>query len=594
MERPSTIETKDLFVRLVPPDVWRPQIAVCFGELTLQEQRFARSILATMHDRHIGITPELAAELARLLLDPRAATEATRTWVTIHDHLMDVMGELSTETGQGRALHSKRSPGLLLGSDPIYTVTRLALPIVEKACRQIGRCYLFCADEIDSSVQKDEYGKYTRDLSTEIARLTHDPSKDGGLGLFWKEGALALTSFSHASAIFERGYLALPKVDPSALSLLLDLEPNPSSEHCSQHLPHPSVHHGHRRNPLERGGGIDGVRFSNRETDIEHMLPSEWTYPELIRIDRMINDGFLIFERESKHERARDALFAALMPGQVRATLTADFVKACWFDCIMRFGLLLRQSRLHQSEFRWVEGDVFDRTRTCTFFLQDLPTFQTTIETRPSKPYRHEFLTRLRWLPFYLDTRAHFNPLKEQKTENEKEQDDSPENDIKRSEEWAYAACLGQKDHARWARCEDDAGQRHISSNRLRINEFAFVHVMLFLPLQALQDETAESTPSPRGPNEELGDIRALSLRILSQLHARLGFGDSPGRNVSITWVPDRLQNPWRFDTRRCPVSLLFPGKPPSATEQESVSEKIADRLVQAWLDQWIKEFRRD
>lgn len=543
--------TRELGVKLVSPEVWRPLVEKRFGALTPQEQRFARSVVATMHNRHVGLTPELAAGLVRLLLDPNAQMQVGGAWSAVHKRLADELLIGKEGSNLARLPASKRGLGLLLGSVPTYSIIRLAMPIVEEACRRIGHCYLFCGDKVKFSVPKDEYDAYAKELTGAIIQLARD--SDDRLKLFWQDRALALASLSHSSVFFGQTSAALPEVEPSALDLLLHLKPDISpSKRRAQHSLRLTIASGHRRNPRLKEGGIEGIRVSRRIEDMDSMLLSEYTYPEIIRLDRLVNTGFLALQRESRDQRMRDVLIAALMPGQVRARLSADLVKACWFDCVIRLSPILCRYRLYQSEFWWIEGDTFDRARTCTFLLQDMPAFHTTSESSPSEAYRRAFLTSLHWLPAYLDTRDRFRPLADY---NERKKSDPETSDIKRLKDWAYSAWTADK--------------------RLRADEFAYVHVMLFLPAR---ERSKESQGAPTS---------------LGQLYAGLGLGNQPGRNVSITWVPSRIASDqtengkaWAFDAHLRLDPLLF-------RSPQSDGREIAGRLVQAWFDQWIKEMGR-
>lgn len=559
---------REFCVKLVSPSVWRPLVAEGFGALTPREQRFARSVLMTMHNRHVGVTPELAAGLAKLLIAPHAQQHVGGAWGAVHQRLTGALSKDKTGSTT-RSPAQERASGLLLGSIPAYSTVRLAIPIVEAACHQIGRCYLFCADQVESSVREDEYDDYAKALSNAMIQLADE--KNDQLQLFWKDRAFALASLSYTPAVLGHSGAALPEAEPSALDLLLGLEPEkPPAKRHSRYLPRLAVPPGYRRNPRLKEGGIDGIRLSKRVEDVDGMLPIEYVYPRPIRVDRLLNTGFLATQRESKHDKIRDVLIAALMPWRVRARLSADFVKACWFDCVMRLSFTLCQYRLYQSEFRWIEGDTFDRVRTCTFLLQDMPALHTTFESGPSKAYRREFLKSLRWLPSYLDTRAHFSILAgyEEKTRSNLEA-----TDVDRLKDWITSAWASQIDHFHWALREsttDASRRRRIVGRRLKADEFAFVHVMLFLPA-----------------DERIKELQSASLS-LGSLYNALSLGSHPGRSVSVTWVPDRLDleeiKDWAFDARGRMEALLFP----AGRLQDD--QKIAGRLEQTWLDQWMKE----
>jgi hypothetical protein len=487
-----------------------------------------------MHDQHVGITPELAAELARLLLDPAAQGHAAGAWGAVCERLVE---ELST--------FERYRFGLLLGAHPCYSVVRLALPIVEAACRQVRRCHLFCEDEIKTAVRRSDYVAHAKALARSIIQMAH--KENGPFQLFWKERAITLAGFSRRPVTSDKD-AALPEVDPAALGLLLRLEPDmPPSEQPSQRLRPLTTSPQRQKSRQQNEDGLDGVYVTRRLAELDRMLLSEFVYPPAVLADRIVHSGYLATRRQPKRERLRDVLVAAIMPGEMHTKLNADFVKACWFDSVMRLSLMLRQNRLHQSEFRWIEGDSFDRVRTCTFPLQNMPTFTTAPESRPDEMYRQAFMTALRWLPPYLNLYDHFEGLAGYAA-----QADLASDNLERLRRWCCAA---------WT-----------AKGRPKTDDYAFVHVMLFLP-------TRERTNTPVSGAARLGRLRG-----------GLGLGPYPERHVSVTWVPETVQDlaGWSFDAWGRLESPLFRGGPAGITGQE-----LAGRLGRAWLDQWIKEIGR-
>lgn len=561
-------QSDDTFeVKLASPAVWGPLVEGVFGSLPAPARRLALAILTTLHDRHVGITPPIAAELAPLLLDPAARPKPQGVWAA-------TIGRLAAELAPpdrariGAQATSSPAFGLLLGARPLYVVLRLALPLVEVACRRLGRCYLFCADEVPRSVATDDYAAYVRDLAGAIVALAQEQNEP--VKLLWQDWALTLSSLTRSGDLTHFSGSAVPQTDLPALGMLLRLDPNLDSN--AAHAPKVRNLARQRQvyNRQLKEGGIDGIRLTRDVDEIDTILLSEFLNPPLILGDRLANSGYLAIRREPKPVKLRDVLVAALAPGETRALASADLVKACWFDLMARLSLILRQNDLHQSEFRWIEGDAFGRERHQALLLRAIPQFETAPERNFSRNYRQQFLTALRWLPSYLDTRAEFDPLPEST---------APGNGLTGMQSWLAQAWLHQPDNDGWrdlayevaSRRDQAPGQarRQRDEGRLDVRQFAYVHLMVFLSTQWQNDSKAAN--------------------LLATLYGSLRLGQHPGAHISLTWLPDRSDDlaGWWFRARQQPTTALF-----SQGEEASLSE-IAGRLAETWLEQLTKEMWR-
>ena len=167
-----------------------------------------------------------------------------------------------------------------------------------------------------------------------------------------------------------------------------------------------------------------------------------------------------------------------------------------------------------RSEFRWLEGDAFGRSRYCNFLLEDLPIPEPPVELEPSPAYRRGFLVALGWFPSFLDTLNGFDPVPETT---------GGTGEIDPIMRWAYSAWKGQK-------------LRQKKQVNVKVDEFAFVHIMLFLPAgKGLETNTP-------------------SQARLRQLYRGLDIGMDPGRSVSITWVPEVLKDSKKWAVDRQPL----------------------------------------
>jgi hypothetical protein len=536
-------------IRLVPKQTWAGITRSRFQMLTPDARRAAYSILRTMHNRHVGITPDLAAQLAPLILEPTAAFQVEGPWAHVMERLTR---ELSA--GRYREKFSRQMGfGVLFSAIPPYSVIRLAMPIVEEACRRTGLCCLFCEDET-GNVLTEAYRRYSGAVSDEIEKMTEEI--DGFFQVFWTERALTLAAYSRRPGLWSiekenTAVVGLPETDPAAAGLMLRLKPRiQPPKPLSRRQEAMTSPLKHRESPKNKEGGFSGIKITLQQEEMENILMSEFLNPPLLLADRLVNSGYLALKRKPKHERLRDVLIAGIMPNEIKPKLNVDFVKACWFDFITRFGFMLARQRLMRSEFRWLEGDMFGRSRDCRFRLEDLPLHKPPDETEPSAAYRRSFLVALGWFPSYLDTLNGFDVVPVVTG--------SPggagETDL--AMRWAFSAWKGQN-------------LRH--ARRAAVDEFAFVHIMLFLPAQ------------------EGMEIGAPPQALLRQMQRGFGIGNAPGRTTSITRVPETLEDlkQWTVDHRRKRESLFFSKSSPGMTWED-----IAGNLEHVWLQHTIEEMR--
>src|SRR5262245_54415690 len=188
------------------------------------------------------------------------------------------------------------------------------------------------------------------------------------------------------------------------------------------------------------------------------MVLSEFLNPRLVLIDRLLNSGYLVHERRPRRAKLRDALVVGLMPHEVRATPQGAFAKACWIDCMSRLARRLVSSRLHDSEFRWIEGDAAGRVRRVSFPVSQVPA---DLARGRYAAFRDAFMTLSRWVPDYFETRAGFRPLR------------ADPNTIANADEWAIAA---------WAAHVDPDQRAEADTPKGSVDSFSFVHVMVFHP----------------------------------------------------------------------------------------------------------------
>ncbi|HSR49457.1 MAG TPA: hypothetical protein VLV83_01440 [Acidobacteriota bacterium] len=643
----------ELRIKLIAPKLWRKWLSKAEDSMTEEAaRRFLHSALSALHNRHVGVTVPLVAELADACLRPGTALRGP--WADVQRRLEAELRRRPRDAGpRGRSSTSRGTP-LLFHAAPSYVVLRLALPLAEKACRDMGVSYVFGQDERVRPPIAPPYSRYQARLRERLSEMASED--DPSMALFWKEAAWTLAGLSGRPAPLRTAAAQLSQVDPEALALLLRLTPPlPAPQPAPQRHPRPARASSPYRPALHRReGGVEGVHITRRQEEIDSILISEYANPPLLLTERVLNTGYLALHRPPQRETLRDVLVAGFMPDALRGTLSGDFLKACWFECMNRLALLLWQGGLRMSEFRWTEGDARGGARRHSYRLEALPESMPEHAADSPSLFRHAFLTALDWLPSFLDTRNVMRPLRGLSL---REAGGSDASSLGR---WVCAAWKQQQSRPLWMRGSGRLGGstggasaggagrarggfarasrpgRHSApafgsssgmsggsaaeSARGRYSrrasetwttaasrttggrhpspasDFGVVHLMIMLPARLLpQDAAAGSDTSS----------------AVGRLFAELGLERRPGQSASVLWTPqhmDDLQS-WRLQLRGRLPERLFPSygvsedSGPSSTSAQDRSgapppallsqERIAARLIEAWLGLLRREVGR-
>lgn len=521
---------------------WRPIRDEAFARLGERHADAADVVLQSMHNRHVGITPGLAAELAEILLEDRRGASSATVWSL-------VLRRLDAEASGGEPAAAGRirtGGGLVPSSAPYFFAFRVALPLIERACSELGRCVLFGESQAVSG--SFDYRKYATDIRARIMR--YSGADDPALATFWYDRALTLKSLSTPGATRGRRFRAAPDIDPLSASLMYRIEPDkrPLKSRKATHRPRAEAQRAIRQRQRRSEGGISGITVTRREADLSGILMSEFMNPEPVMLDRLVNHGFYALMRPPRRRKKRHVLVAALMPAPLPEDYTGQVARAAWMHAMTVLSQRLLAADLRKSSFLWVEGDSYGALSECRVDLESIP--------EGGVPTARLMMGQLHWLPSVHDRGRlrRIDPRASSEADGASGGGDGIENWVRTA--WSRTIRMPHLG----GRGDDDLAWG--KAPMVPVSEFQAVHVVICLPEKAWS-ETADASA------------------IVDRMRRALSLGQEKGRSVSVLRVPEvESQAPWL---------LAFEG------EREFIDADLGDaavarRLIHSWASRVADE----
>ena len=313
--------------------------------------RASGSVVHYLHERHIGISPDLARELASV-----SRGSGGSVWDAALDQMSAVLVAGEAHAGRTAALWRAM---------PLFALTsRLAAPLLQRACESVGITVLFGRLALRDSrapFDQSDYSGYVKDLRAAAVDLIDG---SGGMGTpFWRDCAESL--FGAAARLGGRevapGPLGFPAgmsdIDRILLTFLSELKPVFTGIGRRPSLLRRRMvrSEAERIGTRPKEGGVSGVRFSHSADDFDTMLLSEFLSPKALMADKLLNQGFLVRHRPPIQRPRWDALIVGIVPHSDCCD-SDRLVKAAWIDAAFRTAIILKRSGFGRSELRWIEA----------------------------------------------------------------------------------------------------------------------------------------------------------------------------------------------------------------------------------------------
>ena len=147
-------------------------------------------------------------------------------------------------------------------------------------------------------------------------------------------------------------------MDAPALAYLLRLNPQVKSMAVNdKQIQVPQNEQQNQQIPKQQAAGVNGIRITRSLDDINAILHSELALPPELFVDKLANEGYLIYERNPKKQENRDVLVVGLTSPDICSENTLGWLKACWFEAMARLSLILLKAKLTKSDLDWVQAD---------------------------------------------------------------------------------------------------------------------------------------------------------------------------------------------------------------------------------------------
>ncbi|GAB5387739.1 MAG: hypothetical protein Alpg2KO_07070 [Alphaproteobacteria bacterium] len=389
--------------------------------LPVAEARLMRAIVRRLHGRHIGITPELATALARLLTAPPVRSVLARGSVTMgaeeaaaeQQRLVGAM-PWSAALERMSLLHDPGGNSRLMPHfAPWWVVTRLAAPLIWRACEVLGQTAVFGADALNDG-DGSGYTDYAARLKREVTALIEAEDEDGMPELFWRDLAHSLAGMMKRQTN-SRGSAdgGLPQVDPANLALMLRLPLRETRKRMSRKVvARRASDAAHRAGIHPQMMGVTGIRVASGVDEVDRMLSSEWLNPPAILADRLMNTGFLATDRPPPQQHRRDVMVIGLSMLPATGGISA-LARTAYVEAMRRLVPLLVQAEQRDSRCVWMELGQLGGINAQGFSFDKVVALAARaggMRGGVDAPPRDRFIAGMELLPDFLDDHEAYPP----------------------------------------------------------------------------------------------------------------------------------------------------------------------------------------
>jgi len=310
----------------------------------------AASLIAAFAERHVVLTPGLAARLADLEIADAPAD------VPVWGQAFRLAGQA---VGQDAVVGRSRFWRGAVSAFPVL----VAEPVLRRAMAAVEGAGLSGAADLPQASGNGCPDGWRARFDEMVQRFLSASEMMGGG--FWMETAVRLQAAAWRAAQSRAGrtprrlglHAVAPEADPLLCRLLFEAEPEfPESYRLdSRRIRAREKSQRKRAGHRPKEGGVSGIRTSTNLDDLPDVLISELVLPPRLVVDRLLHEGLIVRHRPPYRQPKRDLLILGLADRRSDG-LAGVIAKAAWADAAIRLQILLGQMGLPLSDLIWSEA----------------------------------------------------------------------------------------------------------------------------------------------------------------------------------------------------------------------------------------------
>ncbi len=555
---------------IVAPTVWQGVAEPVFAGHPPEVRRSAWIALRAAHDHHIGLTPTVARDFAVLMPVPSLAGPVS-TRNALAAYLVEALALARGASGDRSlaAPDSDRSRRLWRLIPHALVLQMIVLPAARMVNQAMGRVVLFGDAQSplshrDDAVWRGYAGAFDRRFPGVLERWRQDG--DGVTRLLHGFALQGVVQRRLGQVVLpgpptcertDATALPLPSPDPALVALLATARPRVATSVRRMQPPRPVRRSRQQDHQAERPReeGVVGIRVARSIEEVDGMLLSEHLNPPPIKLDRLLNNEFLVYHRPPRRVPRRTVLLVGIVP-QVLALRQAALAKVAWIEAMVWIARTLWRADCRESDIRWVEARA-DGVSVSGYSLDsDGPPPAVGADTvEPGDRIR--FTSLCGWTPDFLDRRPNGRLRPVRSGPPAEEGLVRPSTD--RLPDLMAAACGRSPDG-------DDIG----------VDDYAIVHAFVLMGW------------------DRPGTLSADALRqALVRAHTGLGLGHRPKQSTSLTVIPAGAEGPEPWCHIDDQHGLQTAEPPDPADGPWGTDETPDDILMGRLIDFWTQSARR-
>lgn len=342
-------------IRLMPAEDAENAIAAVLGGRDDVLCRDVRTLIRVFHERHVGIPPAFALDLACGIAEGRPRNLLSPLRQGLYARLLEALAVAPHKKQDPR--HFDRLPRHLM-------IDICVFPLAALVVEAMGETILFSRHDGPLQLEQAEYDAYSARFDETLKSFLGLSENDGSparaipakVHLFFEKAAHQLVGemrkLTPQAGRPELHALSRHAIDGLTLRMICGLNPRIRLDLDSDDT---RMDESDEQNPLfshPKQAGVVGIHTSSRLDDIEDMLLSEFMVPPVLLADKLLNSSFMAKHRPPPFDERKQVAILGIALDQPSNEAVA-LAKTCWLDAVFRLAIILLRNELGASQLRF-------------------------------------------------------------------------------------------------------------------------------------------------------------------------------------------------------------------------------------------------